>query len=170
MKRAVLEQDSFRSIACDVHLGRLAKWLRLSGYTTSIVQLGSKAYPAGQLVDCARPVLVLSRSHSSLQFIAKNELDVTVFQLKSEKLREQIAELEVIGLQIQPDPETSLCAVCGGELEKTPKASVLSELPEKVKKSIKEFWRCHDCSKIYWRGTHWNRMEAMRAGESGRTD
>ncbi len=39
---------------------------------------------------------------------------------------------------------------------------VWSALPEGVRASQRRFWRCGGCQQIYWKGTHWERVEDTR--------
>jgi uncharacterized protein with PIN domain len=51
------------------------------------------------------------------------------------------------------------CMRCNGLLEPVAKESILDQLPPKTQLSIHEFHRCCECGQIYWRGSHFERMQ-----------
>jgi hypothetical protein len=56
------------------------------------------------------------------------------------------------------------CMRCNGLLEPVAKESILDQLPLKTQLSIHEFHRCHECGQIYWRGSHFERMQQFIEG------
>ena len=58
------------------------------------------------------------------------------------------------------------CTACGGPLTTVPKAEVAHLLEPGTRRSYEEFSRCATCGRVYWRGAHARRIEAMvaRAG------
>jgi uncharacterized protein with PIN domain len=50
------------------------------------------------------------------------------------------------------------CMLCNGVLRPIPKEQVLSRLPENVRESLDEFQLCQGCGRVYWKGTHYERM------------
>jgi hypothetical protein len=65
-------------------------------------------------------------------------------------------------LQIAADlnPEKSRCPVCNGLLEGAIKSS-LTNVPKTVLERQERFYVCKSCGKVYWRGSHWQRMKSM---------
>lgn len=51
------------------------------------------------------------------------------------------------------------CIRCNGLLEPVEKAAIIDQLPEKTRIAIDEFHRCGECSHIYWRGSHYKKMQ-----------
>jgi uncharacterized protein len=56
----------------------------------------------------------------------------------------------------------SRCAVCNGELEVLKRSNAAKEkVPPKVLARHRLFFRCTSCSKLYWRGGHWDRIRRL---------
>jgi hypothetical protein len=55
------------------------------------------------------------------------------------------------------------CLRCNGILQPVEKATVLDRLEPKTKLYYNEFARCPDCDQIYWKGSHFERMEKLIA-------
>jgi uncharacterized protein with PIN domain len=53
------------------------------------------------------------------------------------------------------------CAACNGVLEAVDKADIADQLPEKTAQYYDEFRRCTGCGKIYWRGSHYEQIDAF---------
>jgi uncharacterized protein with PIN domain len=51
------------------------------------------------------------------------------------------------------------CFRCNGLLEIVLKESIIHELPESVKLQTHEFHRCQNCARIYWKGSHYERLQ-----------
>jgi len=117
----------------DGHLGRLAAYLRMLGFDALWEQ-----QPADE--DLAR--------------ISADERRIL---LSREQLREVVGRLH---LERLARPFTR-CLRCNGILEGVELAGVEGELPPKVRERVREVRRCAGCGKLYWAGTHHDRMSAM---------
>jgi len=53
----------------------------------------------------------------------------------------------------------SRCMQCGGELRNVVKEEVRERIPPKTYLWLDEFMECKRCWKLFWRGTHWKRIE-----------
>ena len=53
------------------------------------------------------------------------------------------------------------CTACGGELRPVPKAEVAHLLEPGTRRSYDEFSRCSRCGRVYWRGAHARRIDAL---------
>jgi len=56
------------------------------------------------------------------------------------------------------------CSRCGNYLELVARNKVKERVPEKTYENTREFYRCAACDKIYWLGSHHDRIE-KRIGE-----
>jgi uncharacterized protein with PIN domain len=78
--------------------------------------------------------------------------------LSSKDTHQQIVELfQKINEPMQPEPFT-LCMECNAILEDTSLSEVSDRVPEYVKNHFTEFKRCPGCSRIYWKGSHYEDM------------
>ena len=55
------------------------------------------------------------------------------------------------------------CTACGGPLVAVPKAEVADRLPPGTRRTYDEFSRCTACGRLYWRGAHARRIDALIA-------
>ena len=136
----------------DVHVGKLARLLRMLGFDT----LYSNAFTNKELVDTAlaQQRILLSRNVA----IGKHQPHLQTFIITKYEPEAQLADvLQHFHLlsNIQP---FSRCMVCNGILVPVAKDVIIKELPEKTAMYYREFWQCTNCRRIYWKGPHYNRM------------
>jgi hypothetical protein len=53
------------------------------------------------------------------------------------------------------------CMRCNGELKPVAKDVVAAGLPPRVRAHFDEFAQCAGCARVYWRGSHYERLQAM---------
>ncbi len=138
----------------DVHLGRLARLLRLLGFDTSWSRDASDAELAG--VSSRECRILLSRDRGLLK---RREVRQGCLVL-SQSAREQAAQVVArYGLRRRLAP-FSRCLVCNALLER-PATSDADGAPRAT-------GRCPGCGRRYWRGSHWEAMarlvEEIRGG------
>lgn len=136
-------------LLCDHMLGTLAKWLRFMGYDT--------AYPAA-LDDTA--LLVLAQEEDRVLLTRDKELasrSPKALRIRSDDLEEQIREV-VSALDLRVVDPLSRCSVCNSVLAPAPLAVVKDLVPEGVRTRHQDFWQCPGCGKVYWQGSHWDKM------------
>jgi hypothetical protein len=52
----------------------------------------------------------------------------------------------------------SRCIICNTNIKEISKNKVEGKIPENVFKNNEKFWFCPRCDKIYWTGTHTDKM------------
>lgn len=142
----------FRFIA-DEHLGRLAKYLRLCGFDT--VFAGSLA--DSQIIDIALQDnrIILSKDRE----LMSNRKAAGGCRIISERPALQLSEvINKYGLKEYFKP-FSRCTNCNGQLETVSVDEILDSLPQRTRNFYSHFMRCCSCGKIYWEGSHYNRMK-----------
>jgi uncharacterized protein with PIN domain len=73
---------------------------------------------------------------------------------------EQFAMLaKELGLELK----SPRCMSCGGELSEVSKEQVLGRIPPRTARWKDEYFLCSVCGKLFWRGTHWERIESRLA-------
>ena len=137
----------------DSSLGRLSKWLRILGYDT-IYHRG--AADRSFLRRAEKEVrVVLTRRKDVLK---KNHSGPIVF-VESDRMEDQIVEvLAKLGLEPTPEKFFTICLECNAPLKKVEKGEVRPEIPDYVYESQQDFRRCPGCGRIYWSGTHRERV------------
>ncbi len=136
-------------LLCDHMLGTLAKWLRFMGYDT--------AYP-GPLDDTA--LIDEARREGRVLLTRDKELASRLpgsIRVRSDDLEEQIREVaSTLGLRVT-DP-LSRCSLCNTVLVPARREDLGAQVPEGVLARHDRFWRCPSCHRVYWQGSHWDRM------------
>lgn len=143
----------------DTHLGRLARYLRLLGFDTLFENEKDPGDAALVRVAASEGRILLTRDRALL---ARRALTHGLW-LPSTTAREQIVYLiDRLDLRGLCRPFTR-CTRCNGPLKVVSKAELCDELPPRVKQTFQSFWQCEGCDRVYWRGTHYEHMQAVVA-------
>lgn len=141
---------------CDAMLGGLAKWLRAAGhdalYASEDVETADRALVRRAMRE-DRALLTSDGGFTErapvrdgrLAFLLVPHLPV------EEQLR---LVVESFGLA-RHEPR---CMRCNGELEELPREAAEPRVPPKVAERQEEFFRCQRCGRLFWYGTHWERI------------
>ena len=136
----------------DGMLGSLARWLRLAGFDTEYFSGKDKYFLAYKARNEKR--LVLTRDRKFFE----NNRTISVF-IEAEDLRAQLKEVRnKLKLELVNEKLFTICSLCNLPLEEKRVEEVIKLVPEYVGKTQKHFSQCKKCGKIYWQGTHWERM------------
>ncbi|HEX6708473.1 MAG TPA: Mut7-C RNAse domain-containing protein [Albitalea sp.] len=139
----------------DAQLGGLARLLRMLGFDTLFDNHAADADIRRCAAEERRTILTRDRQ----LLICR---DVThgcfVHAIKPpEQLREIAERLQLAGSAL---PFTR-CLCCNAALEVVDKSDVLERLPPAVAARQTRFMRCPGCDRVYWPGSHYERMDAM---------
>lgn len=171
-----LPLDEVRFLA-DVNVHRLAELLRMAGFDALSAKDGSKTGgDAGTLGDgelgdeelaslsARQGRILLTRDRALL----KRSLVRHGRLVRSQDPWEQLAEVvRLYGLEDRLAPFTR-CIRCNGPLAEVAKAEVLDQLEPRTRLYYEDFSRCGRCGRVYWKGSHHERMleHLERAGLS----
>lgn len=147
----------------DVHLGRLARFLRICGLDTLYEQAWDDATLAQTSAEEHRILLTRDRG------LLKRSVVTHGYLVRSSVARQQLEEvLERFDLWDSLRP-LSRCPVCNSVLEPVAKEEIAQKLPPHTSARIAEFWLCRECDRPYWRGAHHPSLERLfrRGGLSG---
>jgi uncharacterized protein with PIN domain len=146
----------------DVHLGRLARLLRMMGFDTA----WANHLADDEIVSTARGQgrIILSRDRGLL----KRRAVTHGCLIRSLEPREQLAEVLARFDLARQVRLFSRCMDCNAVLARVSRVSVLDALPPSVAETCSEFSRCPRCGKVFWRGTHWETMKKLAADVLGR--
>jgi uncharacterized protein len=135
----------------DVHLGKLARLLRMLGFDT----VYENSFATNELISISREQerILLSRNSS----FAKDNTIKTFITTAEEPLTQLKQVVEYFELKNEFHP-FSRCIVCNGELQTVSKQEISHLLPENTFRYFNEFWQCSNCRRIYWKGSHYERM------------
>lgn len=136
----------------DVHLGRLARLLRLLGFDTRWSNDLDDETLAASAESEHRVVLTRDRG-----LLKRRRVTHGLF-VHAERPVEQAAEVvQRLDLAARLAPFTR-CLRCGGELAPVGKADIIDDLEPLTRRYFDEFQRCQGCGQIYWRGSHHARL------------
>ena len=137
-----------RKFVADVHLAKLAKYLRLLGFDT----LYFTSITDDALIEIAKSQqrLILTKDKA----LSSHPL---AYLVRSQELRQQLPEV-LRHCRITHCYPFSRCLIDNSLLERVEKEEIIDRLPPKVRRWCNEFWRCPKCGRIYWHGTHYRRM------------
>ncbi len=142
----------------DVHLGKLASHLRMLGFDT----LYRNDFRDDELLNISvqwRRTL-LSKDHA---LIANPTLTHAIL-VQSQDPREQLLNvLTRLDLFHATHPFTR-CIECNSILEPAEKSRILHRLPPKVAVAYEAFRLCPECDRLYWKGSHFERMREFIRG------
>lgn len=157
-------QDEEKRFVADAHLGGLAHLLRMAGFDT----LYDNHFQDGEIeaVSEQEMRIVLTRDRELLKRRGVRR-GCYVRSLKSERqLREVFLRF---GLAPGARPFT-LCLHCNAPLRAIEKRLVQEAVPPAVRRHQHEFSTCDICRRIFWKGSHWRRMQALLAGVLAQAD
>jgi uncharacterized protein len=137
----------------DVHLGTLARRLRLLGVDTAYERYADDNH----LVERAglQDRVLLSRDRGLLM---RRSLRRSAF-VRGQDPDDQLAD--VIGRFRPPLRPWSLCLACGGSLMPVSKALVTNQLEPGTVRTKQQFFRCQACRQVYWHGAHDLRLQQV---------
>jgi len=139
----------------DVNVGRLAKWLRILGYDTLFQrdldddELIRIAVREGRVL-LTKDTRILRRG---LAFTGR----LNVVLVRSGKVREQLRQVVQL-LDLKITNPFSRCPECNQPLVPRERDEVQGLVPPYVFQTQAHYMQCPACQRIYWRGTHWQRM------------
>jgi uncharacterized protein len=152
---ALLQPGAPRFVV-DIMLGRLARWLRALGYDTRYP--GPAPGHAGdrqlRQIAHAEDRILITRDRMLARLAGPRGC-----LIRAERLDDQLEEtVEHLGLHPREQDWLSRCLDCNSLLERRERAAVRGLVPEHVFATHAEFRNCPGCAKIYWAGSHTDRM------------
>lgn len=136
----------------DVHLGKLAKFLRLTGFDS----IYNNQQDDKKIIQLAKQDkrIILTRDIGILK-----HKDVTHgYYVRSDDPKKQLLEIiQRFDLKDSVKPFTR-CLECNGLLKHVDKNTIINQLDHAANKYYKTFYMCNYCKKIYWKGSHYNDM------------
>ena len=139
---------------CDQMLGTLAKWLRILGFDT---------YYTNNLTDDLEVIKIAKKEKRILLTMDKNFIyqarreNISVIEISTTELDEQL-KIALENVEINQDLILTRCLICNSTLNYIKKNDVKAKIPDRVFESNDKFWYCKNCNKIYWKGTHYDKM------------
>ncbi|MEU2617188.1 Mut7-C RNAse domain-containing protein [Streptomyces sp. NPDC007157] len=138
----------------DVHLGTLARRLRLLGVDTAYesTDIGDPALSAR---SAAEQRVLLSRDRGLLR---RRELWAGAYVYSTSPDDQLHDILDRFAPELRP---WTRCTACNGLLRKATKEEVADQLKGGTQKSYDVFAQCTECGRAYWKGAHHQQLEAI---------
>jgi uncharacterized protein len=145
----VLRETKF---VLDVHLGRLAAYLRMLGFDA--VYGNRLSDPQLVRISSEQHRILLTRDRGLLKHSAVTH----GYLVRETDSRRQLAEIVArFDLAHSAQPFTR-CMVCNGCLAEIAREEARAMVPPRVASSFEEFQRCSGCGRVYWKGSHYRRI------------
>ena len=139
----------------DAHLGRLAAYLRMAGFDTAY----RRDYQDEELasVSANEKRILLTRDRGLL----KRNIVTRGYCVRATNSRQQFAEvLQRFDLAEAVAP-FQRCVHCNELLQPARKELVSDRLQPETKQYFEEFNTCPGCHRVYWKGSHYRRMQRL---------
>lgn len=132
----------------DVHLGTLARYLRLLGFDTAYDRQ-SEDRTLVRLSVAERRIL-LTRDVALLKHKVLTHACFVHDSQPEQQLREVVTALDLTG-KMKP---FSRCMACNGKLRKVARRNIAGLVSAGVLATTQRFARCNGCGRVYWSGSH----------------
>jgi uncharacterized protein len=139
----------------DTHLGKLAAYLRMLGFDA----LYRNDYQDPELAQVSKEEkrILLTRDSGLL----KRAVVAQGYLLRETHPRRQIVEVLQRFDLFESIAAFQRCMHCNALLEAAPIELVGDRLPAKTRQYYDEFHVCPQCDRIYWKGSHYQRMQRL---------
>lgn len=145
----------------DVHLGTLARYLRLLGFDTAWERDLDDAHIIERALGEQR--IILTRDKGLL----KDGRVTHGYWLRNTDPQRQLDEVvHALDLSTAIRPYTR-CMQCNGVLREASPAEVAHDVPPAVLEQHREFSKCDACGRVYWAGSHLRRLDEIVARVRG---
>lgn len=132
----------------DVHLGRLARFLRLLGFDT--VWDRASADPDLVRISVEDGRILLTRD---VELLKHGSLTHGLYVRETDPERQVAEVVDRLHLADRIDPFTR-CMKCNGVLESVDKAAIEDRIPAGTSAAVDDFVRCTGCGQVFWKGAH----------------
>ncbi|MEW6194490.1 MAG: Mut7-C RNAse domain-containing protein [Bacteroidota bacterium] len=139
----------------DVHLGTLAKYMRMFGFDTKYQNDFSdekiiEIFLHEKRTVLTRDVGILKRKEVTHGYFVRN--------IKPIKQIEEIIKRFDLQKEIKG---FSRCIRCNTKIVPIEKEKIIDKIPPKVKSIHSRFFYCKVCKKVYWKGSHYDKMKVL---------
>lgn len=136
----------------DVHLGKLAKFLRMFGFDSTY----QNDYDDEKIIEISLSEhrIILTRDIGLLKVKTVSH----GYWIRNQKPNEQLIEvLKYFDLYNAIDP-FNRCIACNGQLKLVEKDKIQNKLEPLTRKFFNVFYKCSNCEGIFWKGSHYEKM------------
>ncbi|MBD1868036.1 Mut7-C ubiquitin/RNAse domain-containing protein [Cyanobacteria bacterium FACHB-471] len=139
----------------DVHLGKLATYLRLLGFDTLYRNDSNDDELAQTSSQEQRILLTQDRG------LLKRSIVTYGYAVRSHNPEEQIVEV-LARFKLYPAiAPLHRCPRCNGEVLWVDKADIQHQILYYTRLYYDDFTQCQNCDQVYWRGAHYERIQSL---------
>ena len=139
----------------DVHLGKLATYLRLLGFDTWYHHDCDDAELAAISDREQRILLTRDRGLLKRRIVTYGYWVRTIDPIQQSR---EVLQRFALRPKIQPFRR---CLRCNGELVLVEFDEVSARLPAKTRQYYDKFYRCQRCQQVYWKGAHYTNLQQL---------
>ena len=139
----------------DTHLGRLAAYLRMAGFDTLYRNDATDEQLAA--TSCGEHRILLTRDVGLLK---RSAVTHGYFIRQKDPKRQFVEVIARFDLTRSMQP-FSLCMRCNAPLRENSAQEAVAHVPPAVAARFDEFRSCSVCGRVYWKGSHYDRMRRM---------
>jgi uncharacterized protein len=137
----------------DVHLGSLARRMRLLGIDTAYRNTADDPELVEQAIAENRVLLTRDRGLLRRRALPAGAL------IRGQRVEDQLADV-LDRFALKPVPWTR-CPACNGVLRTASVEEVAALIEPGTRRTYREFHRCRACGRPYWRGAHAERLSRI---------
>lgn len=136
----------------DVHLGKLAKYMRMLGFDSRYdnryedEEISLQAYVENRVL-LTRDIGLLKRRNV-----------IRGYWLRSQQPKKQLQEILIHFDLVNNLRPLSRCMKCNGNIERANKGKIYDQLLPDTRQHFNQFYQCTNCGKIYWKGSHFDKI------------
>lgn len=146
----------------DINVGNLAKWLRIMGFDALLFNYKDDNQMIITALSEDRILLTRDTQLMKRRIITNKYLEAILIHSDDpeQQLKQLISSIKLAN-NIKP---FSICLECNQPLEEKGKEQIRDEVPPYILETQSKFKQCPSCYRVYWRGTHWERMKNKLEG------
>jgi uncharacterized protein with PIN domain len=136
-------------------LGKLTRWLRMIGCDVEYFN----DLDDEELIETAAKEerILLTRDIQLYRRASVN--GVEAFLIRGQTETEKLADLaKRFDIKLEIDVNNSRCPKCNTKIDPVSKEKIKDKVPQSTSRFYEEFWICPKCDQIYWRGSHWKKI------------
>ncbi len=127
-----------KRILTDGMLGKLTRILRMVGHDV--------VYGPDENLDSDEEIERYAKENNRIILTRDKEIDGVL--IESVDVDNQLQEIKDLGIDLCLD-NPKRCSVCNSKLK------ITQDKPNIAPDFINKIWKCRNCGKYYWKGTHW---------------
>lgn len=141
----------------DGMLGKVARWLRMLGYDTKYANDLNDDEILRVAADEER--IILTKDYQLFRKANANGIKAVLVEGVSHA--EKLADLSrQLNIRLEIDIRRSRCPKCNSPIKSIAKENIREKVPASTYEMYDEFWICVGCGQIYWKGSHWKKINS----------